>query len=146
MSDTNSSIDSLSDIFGEVIHSYTRAQAIDDGVLVDVSEMAREAGFKFPVAVTQQLYAEVITPDPRSAEEGQSIEGRLWDALHMLHMAIKGVLPTKTIQGPGPGQTTLYQCYFIMKRRQRKLLTLKAVCGPSDNMEPTITLMGQHED
>jgi hypothetical protein len=28
----------------EVIYAYTRAQALEDGVLVDVSEMAKEAG------------------------------------------------------------------------------------------------------
>ncbi|MCE9563538.1 MAG: hypothetical protein K8U57_15970 [Planctomycetes bacterium] len=37
----------------EVIHSYTRANALADGVLVDVSETAREAGIRFPVALTQ---------------------------------------------------------------------------------------------
>lgn len=29
----------------EVIHTYTHAQAIEDGVLVDVSDLARQAGF-----------------------------------------------------------------------------------------------------
>jgi hypothetical protein len=33
----------------QLIYSYTRAQAIADGVLVDVSELAREAGFRFPL-------------------------------------------------------------------------------------------------
>jgi len=37
----------------DIIFSYTRAQAIEDGVLVDVSELAREASFRYPVAVTQ---------------------------------------------------------------------------------------------
>ena len=32
----------------DLIHSYTRAQAIEDGVLVDVSDVAKEAGFKLP--------------------------------------------------------------------------------------------------
>ncbi|EQD30141.1 hypothetical protein B2A_14268, partial [mine drainage metagenome] len=32
----------------DVISRYTRAQAIEDGVLVEVSELAREAGFRFP--------------------------------------------------------------------------------------------------
>jgi len=141
MSDTNPTMDGL---FGEVVYSYTREQALADGVLVDVSKMASEAGFNFPIAVTQRLYAEVLTPDPRA--EGQSIEGRLWDALFMLHMAIAGQIPSKTTEGPGPGQTTLYQCYFIMKKRQRRLLTLKAVCGPGDNMEPVITIMTEFED
>jgi len=35
------------DVFGPVIYAYTRAQAIEDGVLVDVSKMAKEAGIKF---------------------------------------------------------------------------------------------------
>lgn len=37
----------LNDIFGETIHAYTRAQAIADGYLVDVSETSREAASKF---------------------------------------------------------------------------------------------------
>lgn len=135
----------MDELFGEVIYSYTRAQALEDGVLVDVSEMAQEAGFKFPVAVTQRLHAEVITPDPRAAEEGQSVDGRLWDALYMLLMGIKGALPTKTYR-TGVSQVTEYQCYFVMNRRQRRLLTLKAVCGPGDEMEPVITLMLPSED
>jgi hypothetical protein len=32
--------------FGKVISTYTRAQAIEDGVLVDAGCMANEAGFK----------------------------------------------------------------------------------------------------
>ena len=36
----------------DVIHRYTRAQAIEDGTLVDVTETAREAGWRFPVATT----------------------------------------------------------------------------------------------
>jgi len=129
--------------FGNVIYSYSRREALADGVLVDVSEMATEAGFKFPVAVTQRLHADVLTPDPRAV--GQDYNGRLWDALHMLHMAIKGALPKKTYRH-GMAQVTEYQCYFVMKAAQRRLLTLKAVCGPGDDMEPTITLMLPDED
>jgi hypothetical protein len=136
----------MTELFGgEVISVYTRQQALEDGVLVDVTEMAKEAGFKFPVAVTLRLHAEVLTPDPRAEEFGQSFDGRLWDALHMLHMAIKKVLPSKTYRY-GAGQVTEYQCYFIMNARQRRKLTLKAVCGPGDNMEPVITIMLQDED
>ncbi|MCF5089180.1 hypothetical protein GIW57_03195 [Stenotrophomonas sp. PA-6-5C] len=38
----------------DLIHSYTRAQAIEDGVLVDVSDVAKEAGFKLPVAIIRK--------------------------------------------------------------------------------------------
>jgi hypothetical protein len=135
----------MDELFGEVIFSYSRSQALEDGVLVDVSEMAREAGFKFPVAVTQRLHAEVLTPAPEGAANGQSFDGRLWDTLHMLHMAIKGAIPKRTYRS-GMSQVTEYQCYFIMKARQRRLLTLKAVCGPGDDAEPVITLMLPDED
>ena len=39
-----------------VIHSYTRKQAIADGVLVDVTDQAKFSGFKIPVAVTQTVW------------------------------------------------------------------------------------------
>ena len=39
----------LTDMFDGVIYSYSRAQAIAEGVLVDVTEIAKEAGFKWPV-------------------------------------------------------------------------------------------------
>ena len=42
--------------FGPVLSAYTRAQAIEDGILVDVSETAREAGFRIPVAVTRTVW------------------------------------------------------------------------------------------
>jgi len=34
----------MEDTFGPVIFSYSRAQAIEDGVLVDVTETAKEGG------------------------------------------------------------------------------------------------------
>ena len=44
----------------EVVHRYTRAQAIADGVLVDVTANARCCGFKLPVAMTATLFADVL--------------------------------------------------------------------------------------
>jgi hypothetical protein len=41
----------VTEFFGEVIHSYTRSQAVEDGTLILASEqLAREAGFVIPVA------------------------------------------------------------------------------------------------
>ncbi len=42
-------------LFGDLIFSYTRTQAIDDGVLIDATELARDAGFKWPVALTADV-------------------------------------------------------------------------------------------
>lgn len=50
---------SLAEFFGKPIFTYTRAQAIDDAILndvsdmaIDVSDMAKEAGFRVPVALS----------------------------------------------------------------------------------------------
>ena len=39
-----------------IFSTYSRAQAIEDGILVDVSDTAREAGFTIPVALTRTVW------------------------------------------------------------------------------------------
>jgi hypothetical protein len=119
----------------DVIFSYTRAQAIADGVLVDVTETAKEAGFKYPVAVTDSVWNGYIVPDGRGRALGQSEEGRLWDTLWMLRAHI----------GKARGDTVSYGLFYAFGKRQR-FVTLKAVCGPGDDGEPVITIMLPHED
>jgi hypothetical protein len=46
--------DEFSDVFGEPISVYTRANAIDDGLLVDVTSLAK-GYFKIPVCVTDSI-------------------------------------------------------------------------------------------
>ena len=70
--------------FGPVISVYTRAQAIADGILVDVSETAREAGFKIPVAVTRTVWERIVAL-PEGYQGFQDERGRLWDVLWMAH-------------------------------------------------------------
>jgi type I site-specific restriction endonuclease len=56
-------------LFGEVIFSYTRAQAIADRVLIDVTPTALEAGFRFPVATTAALMAAVARKNHTRAKK-----------------------------------------------------------------------------
>ena len=75
--------------FGPVISAYTRAQAIEDGILVDVSETAREAGFRIPVAVTRTVWDRIIAL-PEGYQGFQDERGRLWDVLWMArHYALR---------------------------------------------------------
>ena len=75
--------------FDPVISVYTRAQAIDDGILVDVSETAREAGFRIPVAVTRTVWNRLIAL-PEGYRGFQDEAGRLWDVLCMArHYALR---------------------------------------------------------
>ena len=68
--------------FDPVIFAYTRAQAIEDGVLVDVSDTAREAGFKIPVALSRSVWDRLVAL-PEGYRGFQDERGRLWDVLWM---------------------------------------------------------------
>ena len=50
--------------FGPVIYSYSRAQAVADGVQVEVSKVAAEAGIRFPVFITRTVFDAFVTVPP----------------------------------------------------------------------------------
>lgn len=132
-----------SSLFGEVIYAYTRAQAIADGVLVDVSQMAREAGFRWPVAMTRAAWEDCVawSEDDSRRQVHQDESGRLWDVLWMAMNAIR--------RSSGAASQTLYQLYRVPrdgKCNEAQLVTLKLVAGPGDVGEPVITIMLPQED
>jgi len=64
----------------DIIYTYTTAQAIQDGIMVLMdSELSKEAGIKYPVVVTTNLFETWIEPSEDDKKAGQSITGRLWD-------------------------------------------------------------------
>ena len=44
----------------DIISSYTRADALADGQLIDVTQTAKEAGFRLPVALTRPAGADCV--------------------------------------------------------------------------------------
>lgn len=122
-----------------VIFEYSRRQAIEDGVLVDVSAMATEAGFLVPVAITATVYAEIVSPDEAARAIGQSPNGRLWDLLFLLLVRAKTLGPTDDLS-----QTTYTM--RVAEAGKSRDVTLKAVIGPGDEREPVITVMFPWED
>jgi|GEM_PF-2679796 len=85
-----------------VITMYTRAQAIADGVLHDVTDTAKKCGFRIPVAITDTIWSRWIAASPVQQEYGQSTEARLWDVLTVLYFRIRA-LPSN---GCAPSTTT----------------------------------------
>ena len=65
-----------------VISTYTRAQALDDGELVGVTETAKEAGFSIPVALTRNVWNRLVSL-PEGYKGWQDEKGRLWDVVWM---------------------------------------------------------------
>lgn len=116
----------------EIIAAYTRAQAVADGVLVDVSPISQEAGFKVSVAMTASVWAR-LTPSDGDANLGQSIQGRLWDVLMVLRARARDT------------DIVLFDV-IVAERGEHHTVRLKAIIGPGDDGEPVITIMFPNED
>jgi hypothetical protein len=123
----------------DLIHAYTRADAIRDGVLFDVSAVPREAGIRWPVALTAAAWAKCVAVPPGVA--CQDGVGRLWDLLWMLACAVRR-------GGSGSGSEVRFGVRVRNDNRDRTppLVRLTALCGPGDQGEPVVTVMMPEED
>ena len=115
------------------ISRIARGQAIEDGVLIDVTKVAKEAGFKYPVAMTRNVWFEYIEPSGHCRKLGQNERGRLFDLFTMLHWKIKAA--------PDHTDLILFNAKF-----GRQVYALKSLCHGGDNAEPVITIMFLGED
>jgi hypothetical protein len=137
----------------ELISVYSRAQAIEDGILIDCTqdpfdELNRNAGVTFDVAMTCAVFQRYVkVPDGHHGY--QDIEGRYWDIIWMFRSATRRTkadgdellfdfvcLPNGTDQA-NDAQTTA---------AGYELVQLKAIAGPGDRGEPCLTFMLPSED
>jgi len=116
-----------------VISCYTRTQAIEDGVLVDLSEIAPKIcreHFKTPIACTNTVWG--LVEDAIKAEGScASIDGVLHDIFWMSKAMARELDPT----------TRLFKVIIHGEE-----VELKVVCGPGDTPEPVLTFMLKGED
>ena len=110
----------MSDDGWDLIFSYTRKQAIEDGVLIEVPKEVQEmAGFKYPMVITSGVYT-FINND---VLEIPMLITALWLA---------------TVKSNNKDDTIRF-CY--------KNSNLYAKCHPGDDgIEPVITIMMIYED
>lgn len=126
----------------DVVSSYTRAQAIADGVLVDCSNLAREAGFRVPLALTAAVWHSCVAWTDANEQDkpmGQSEVGRLWDVLWMALLAAKRTegdrAPFTVLRVPREGVGVSPQPVDLVLH-----------IGPGDAGEPVCTIMEPGED
>ena len=139
----NQPLSSLNDIFGPVIVRYTRAQALEEGVLVDAGSLASEAGFQWPVALTRAVWEDCVAWQVADNQRqiGQDPTGRLWDVLVMAVMAIRG-----SARGGNQLSFSLYRVPRDGVSTTADKVSLKLIVGPGDQGEPVITILQPHED
>jgi hypothetical protein len=121
-----------------IIFWYSRAQAIADGVLVDLTEWAQETGFQVPVACTAAVWQGYIVPNGELRPAGQSERGRAHDVLWLLYVAIRKC-PTRADQ-------LRFEVSFLMPPRDHRTVELKAIAGPGDAGEAVLTVLLPDED
>lgn len=113
----------------EVVSTYTRAEALADGSLIDQSEVAKEAGFKYPLAITSGLHGVI----QKAIKDGaDTIDWIMWDILTMFKIAIKK---------DGGSDKVWFQ--FSL---QGKIIDLWSVINGGDDGKPVITIMLTTED
>ncbi len=105
--------------FGEVISSYSRAQAIEDGVLVVVEGEAGKL-FKYPVALTRSLFCQL---ERGNGKRDDVLIARVWDVCYMARHG--------EVDGPDS---------FFDVIVGRETLSLRCNCGPGDDPSPVITI------
>ena len=120
-----------------VIYSYSRAQAIADCVLVDVTEQAKAIGFRIPTVVTATLYQGYVAPPAGLEGEGQSVTGRLHDLLTLALFAAKRAVNSDRVY---------FKVSFLMSPGRLETVEVIAQIGPGDQGEPVLTIMLPEDD
>ena len=123
----------------EPIYRYTRAQAIEDGMLVDLTEWGSaekgfRGGFGVPVAVTAAVWADLSVIPPSKAGS-QDVRGRAHDLLWMASLAARRASSTATV---------LFRMILHVGRRSSQ--TYKLMIHPGDHGEPVVTILRPNED
>ncbi|MCY3803499.1 MAG: hypothetical protein OXG06_03720 [Gammaproteobacteria bacterium] len=134
---------STAEHFGSAIFTYTRAQALEDGVLIDVTEEAKPAGFVLPVALTATVWADCVAWSEADSLEQchQDESARLWDVLFMAAINIKS--------RAGSASSLVYAIDRVKRgddTSEATAVQLKLVIGPGDDSEPVVTIMQPGED
>jgi hypothetical protein len=132
----------------DLISAYSRADALEDGTLIDVTDTAREAGFRYPVAMTRAAFEANVEWTPADTHRTglpQDEQGRLWDVLSMALFGIRAAKRSSSL----PEDMLRFVVYVVPRdgsTRRPRPVTLKLCCGPNDDGSPCITILEPDED
>ncbi len=115
----------------DILFAYGRREAIRDGQLIDVTDAAEQAGYLMAVAMTRAVWRRYVQVPPGVGWQEEQV--RLSEMLWVLR---------RTIEAKRPADCILrFQLQVPNDNRHPKPVTLKAVCGPDDDLRPVITIM-----
>lgn len=141
----------------DIISSYTRAEAIADGTLRDITPHSIAHNIRYPVAFTEAVWNSYVEFDREAlAGLGQSMGGRICEILVSFSLASRKAdgacdVTFRTILAlPDRGDWQINEdvppAAAGVTRETHRVVTLRAVCGPGDDPNPVITIMLPGED
>ncbi len=124
---------SCENTFGETIYSYSRTQAIEDGVLVDLSQAdSIRQHWKHPFACTSAVWSII---EEALATPSQDVSGICHDISTIAKLSIRNA--------PDARETEQIRFDVIITGKK---YAMKLHIGPGDTAAPVITLMLPYED
>ena len=121
----------------EVIHTYTQQQAVEDGILVNLTELftneVKESGILIPLYCTRSVYENYINLTDAAKRASNDEKGRAWDLIFMSRPALKAAAKT--------GNSYLFKFCCVVKRIKPTLCTCKVMYDGS-----SFTILETNED
>ena len=119
----------------DLISTYTRADAIADGLLIEVTELARQAGFVYRVDVTRGAWESCVCI--HDANSWQNETYRLWGVLLPLAALIRSGINLEFIP---------FEAHLLDGAKHAQKFPLRAHLDLGDDGEPVITISLSDED
>jgi len=120
-----------------IISCYTRKQALEDGVLVDITTTAFNRGFCLPSAITQTLISRFIEPNETLKKMGQNFDDRLNDLLVLTYASALKNRNSRRIYFNG---------MFLNESGGYDRPKIVADISPGDDGKPVLTIMLPEDD
>jgi len=124
--------------FGPIIFSYSRKQAIDDGVLIDVTPIANKIGFKLHTVVTCGVISELC--------DGQHADFNKFTAVHSLLLDLMKAIRLSARNQASDRVDFKHRLHVRGSESDIRELDLYALVGPGDDAEAVLTVMLIGED
>ncbi len=112
---------------------YGRADALDDGALIDVTPKAQQAGFRAPVALTRAAWDLCVAVSSAADRAGYDEVSRLFDVLWTLRRVI--------VRQQGVGAELVFEVIGIGETGYPQRYALRARVGPDDERRPVVTIL-----
>lgn len=134
--------------FGNLIFSYSRAQAIEDGVLMELKEAAA-LGFKVHTVCTERVWRSIIEW-PQTQKQATAQYLREVALLRAAFLAVKAKIAMEKAGIPDPQPERLdfhvRAIVFNNGEPETKDVQLYMLIGPGDTLDPVGTIMFEDED